>query len=204
MSRAISDLTVKAQTACRLFLAECEKQGLKVLVTETYRTQARQNELYEQGRTKPGNVVTWTKNSRHTNRRAWDICQNIKGKEYSDTGFFKRCGEIAKDLGIIWGGTWKTPDMPHFEIDTDWNEKEADAMTQAEKQEMEALRKRVEELEKNTQVYHYTQDLPDYARPIVQELLDRKIFNGKADDDLALSEDMMRMLVINYNAGLYN
>ena len=79
--RDISALTDKAQEACRLFLAECQKCALKVRITETYRSQERQNYLYEQGRTCAGKVVTSTKNSRHKSRRARDIRQDVKGKE---------------------------------------------------------------------------------------------------------------------------
>ena len=109
--RDISALTKKAQIACSLFLEECRRQGLNVLITETYRSQARQDYLYAQGRTRSGNKVTWTRNSRHTSGRAWDICKNVKGNEYSDSSFFKSCGEVAKSLGIIWGGDWKTPNI---------------------------------------------------------------------------------------------
>lgn len=120
--RDIKELSAQAQKACDLFMEECKKQGLNVLITETYRSQERQNYLYEQGRSRPGQVVTWTRNSRHTSRRAWDICKDVKGQEYNDHTFFRKCGDIAKDLGIIWGGTWATPDTPHFEISTDWKE----------------------------------------------------------------------------------
>ncbi|MDD3040082.1 M15 family metallopeptidase [Bacteroides sp.] len=128
--RDISELSVSAQAACTLFLDKCKKAGLSVLITETYRPQARQNWLYEQGRTRPGNVVTWTRNSRHTGRMAWDICKHVKGQEYSDNSFFVKCGSIAKELGITWGGTWETPDKPHFEISSTWKEpkKEDDEM----------------------------------------------------------------------------
>ena len=122
--RDISELTPNAQKACNLFMAECKRQGLNVLITETYRSQERQNYLYEQGRTRSGKVVTWTKNSRHTSRRAWDICKNVKGQEYSDASFFKKCGEIAKKFNITWGGTWRTPDTPHFEVSENWSYKE--------------------------------------------------------------------------------
>lgn len=122
--RDIDELHPVAQKACRLFLQECKKEGLPVLITETYRSQARQNYLYEQGRTRAGNVVTWTRNSRHTGRMAWDICKNVRGHEYSDQMFFKKCGEIAKQLGITWGGIWKTPDKPHFEVTKDWKHEE--------------------------------------------------------------------------------
>ena len=118
--RDISALTETAQIACNLFMEKCKAEGLNVLITETYRSQERQDYLYAQGRTRSGNKVTWTKNSRHTSCRAWDICKNVKGAEYSDASFFKKCGAIAKELGITWGGTWKTPDTPHFEVDEDW------------------------------------------------------------------------------------
>lgn len=140
----ISELTPAAQRACRLFLDECKRRSLKVRITETYRTQERQNELYARGRTKPGKIVTWTKNSRHTSRRAWDICKNVKGEEYSDTAFFKSCGAVAKELGITWGGAWKTPDMPHFEIDENW--RECDGMTDSEREKFNLLVRQVEKL----------------------------------------------------------
>lgn len=118
--RDIKELSPVTQTACNLFQEECKKAGLRVCITETYRSQARQNYLYEQGRSRAGNVVTWTKNSRHTGRMAWDICKNVKGQEYSDSAFFSKCGQVAKRLGITWGGTWSTPDKPHFEISKEW------------------------------------------------------------------------------------
>lgn len=122
--RDISALSPLAQKACNLFLKECKEAGLNVLITETHRSQARQDYLYAQGRTRPGQVVTWTKNSRHTSKMAWDICKNVRGQEYSDAKFFEQCGKIAKKLGITWGGTWKTPDRPHFEIDSKWKYEE--------------------------------------------------------------------------------
>lgn len=118
--RDIKQLNPVAQKACNLFMSECKKAGLNVLITETYRSQERQNYLYAQGRTRAGNIVTWTTKSNHTGRMAWDICKNVKGKEYSDAKFFEQCGAIAKKLGITWGGTWKTPDRPHFEVTASW------------------------------------------------------------------------------------
>ena len=122
--RDINALSPTAQAACRAFLAVCRKESLPVLITETYRSQARQDYLYAQGRTRAGKVVTWTRNSRHTGRMAWDICKNVKGQEYADAKFFAACGKIAKQLGITWGGTWDTPDQPHFEVTKDWKGKE--------------------------------------------------------------------------------
>jgi len=204
--RSISELTPTAQKACNLFMQKCKDQGLNVLITETYRSQERQNYLYEQGRTRSGNVVTWTKNSRHTSRRAWDIAKNVKGQEYSDSSFFKACGTIAKELGIIWGGTWKTPDTPHFEIGTDWEEPE-------EEIDMEELKKLREEVAfltnaintlgdrvtklSNPMVYNYIdENMPSWARPTIQKLVDEGRLFGNEKGELGLSEDLLRLLVV--------
>ena len=205
--RDINELLPVAQEACRLFLSECKKEKLDVLITETYRSQQRQDELYAKGRTEPGDKVTWTKNSRHTSRLAWDICKNKKGEEYSESAFFASCGAIAKRLGITWGGEWKTPDMPHFEVGKNWSYKGGGEM----EKKINELEKRLAELEneviassaiievlleKQPKRYHYTVEVPEWGRATVQKLLDEGIFSGAAADDLNLSEDMLRMMVI--------
>ncbi|MEH6940761.1 M15 family metallopeptidase [Bacillus sp. JJ722] len=117
--RDVNELKPVAKQACLLFLEECKKAGLDVFITETYRSQARQNYLYEQGRTRPGQKVTWTRNSNHTGRMAWDIAVNPPKNLY-DTATLKKAGAIAKQLGITWGGDWDTPDMPHFQVSSNW------------------------------------------------------------------------------------
>ena len=52
-------------------------------------------------------------------------------------------------------------------------------------------------------VYHYTKELPDWARPTIQKLLDKSIYAGASESDLNLPETLMRVLVINDRAGLY-
>lgn len=117
--RDINELKAVAQQACNLFMKICKSSGLDIFITETYRSQARQNYLYEQGRTSPGNKVTWTRNSRHTSRLAWDIACN--GPDLYDKKILKKAGEIARKLGITWGGDWKDNiDEPHFEVKLNW------------------------------------------------------------------------------------
>ncbi len=89
--------------------------------SQKYRSQARQNYLYEQGRTRPGQVVTWTRNSNHTSRRAWDIAVAPPRNLY-DISTLSKVGAIAKKLGITRGGYWPVGqyDAPHFEIPTTW------------------------------------------------------------------------------------
>lgn len=216
--RDINELTPAAQQACKLFLERCAEKGLKVRITETYRSQERQNYLYEQGRTRPRNKVTWTKNSRHTSRRAWDICQNVKGKEYADSGFFKACGQIAKELGITWGGTWKQADTPHFEIDTNWTkQKEDNTMTQQEREKFNALVKAVEDLThtvdkladrirtlENPMIYNYIdENMPLWARDTIQKLVDKGLLVGD-ENGLHLTDNDLKQFVINDRAGLYD
>jgi hypothetical protein len=49
------------------------RYGYDIGVSETWRPKERQEYLYSLGRTRPGNIVTWTKNSRHTLGNAIDI-----------------------------------------------------------------------------------------------------------------------------------
>ncbi len=179
--RDITELTPLAQQACNLFMAKCKAAGLNVLITETYRSQDRQYYLYAQGRTRTGAKVTWTHNSRHTSRRAWDICQNIKGKEYSDISFFAKAGQIAASLGITWGGTWtSSPDRPHFEISNSWKAP-ATVIIKAEEEE-------------NMTRYNKIEEVPDWAKETISKLIDKGAIADK--DNLNLSEDMLRVMVI--------
>jgi len=116
--RDLNELLPEVKKGAELFLEECKRQGLNVLITETYRSQERQNYLYEQGRTRPGKKVTWTKKSKHTSRRAFDICKNVRGKEYDNSdGFFKKCADIAVSIGFTAGYYWDKQDMPHIQLD---------------------------------------------------------------------------------------
>lgn len=120
-SRDISRLRSDVAANCRVFIQRCADEGLPVLVVETVRDLEYQASLYAQGRTKPGKIVTNQKTpSFHWDKvaLAFDICKNVKGHEYDDADFFRRCGAIGKEMGFTWGGDWKSlPDRPHFQWD---------------------------------------------------------------------------------------
>ena len=177
------------------------------------------NYLYEQGRSRKGYIVTRTKNSRHTSRCAWNICKDINGQEYSDSVFFKACGEIAKLLGIKqWGGTWKQADTPHFEINKDWQPPKAgNKMTEQERKKFNAM---VESFEKFTQIidkladritrlenpmiYNYIdENMPEWARPTIQKFVDKGLLRGD-ENGLHLTDGNLKQLVINDRAELYD
>lgn len=118
-SRDLADLRSDVRRNVEIFLRLCAAEGLKVLVTQTLRDDEYQAWLYAQGRERPGKVVTNSKRtSFHGAGLAFDICQNVRGAEYTDAAFFTRCGEIGKRVGFSWGGDFKGfPDRPHLQWD---------------------------------------------------------------------------------------
>lgn len=119
MSRKIEDLTPETQAKYFLFKSAMADARIEYIVTCTLRTKEEQYDLYAQGRTKPGKIVTWTLNSRHLKGTAFDICLLKNGKLNWDTDDpdWQQAGKIGMDIGLIWGGSWaKNPDFPHFEL----------------------------------------------------------------------------------------
>lgn len=118
---ALDELSPKTKELATEFLEKCEENGLSVRITETYRTQARQDMLYEQGRSTSGSIVTWTKNSKHTSRRAFDICEKGTDNPYDDLEFFRKCAEIGEEVGLTPGYYFEeSQDMPHYELNRWW------------------------------------------------------------------------------------
>jgi peptidoglycan LD-endopeptidase CwlK len=103
-------------------------------VLEGIRTPERQRQLYAQGRTAPGPVVTWTLNSRHFVQKdgyghavdlaPWPIDWNTLSKfDAIADAMFKAAKELKVD--IRWGADWDSDgnprergetDSPHFEL----------------------------------------------------------------------------------------
>lgn len=71
--------------------------GSEVSVVESVRSQQRQDNLFAQGRSAPGNVVTWTQNSAHTRGQAADVI--VDGRWENAEGF-ARLQQIAKEEGL--------------------------------------------------------------------------------------------------------
>lgn len=122
MSRDITLCHPELQEKAKRLISECNKQGLKVMIGETFRTVREQNSLYAQGRTKPGSIVTYAKGSSYSSMHQWGVAFDIirndgKGAYYDKDGWFKRVGKIGKSLGLEWGGDWVSPvDKPHFQL----------------------------------------------------------------------------------------
>lgn len=73
-------LTSELQTYVVIAQSVAANMGLEAVVLETWRDPARHSQLYAQGRTEPGPIVTWTQRSAHCDRKAVDIGLKLKGK----------------------------------------------------------------------------------------------------------------------------
>ena len=102
---------------------KCVGAGLPIKIGESFRSVAEQDALYAQGRTQPGSIVTNARGSSYSSQHQWGIAADFyraDGKgAYNESGdYFKKVGELAKNLGLGWGGDWKSlKDNPHFQWD---------------------------------------------------------------------------------------
>lgn len=115
----------RLQTLTAQLIDKCADAGLPIKIGESFRSVAEQDALYAQGRTQPGSIVTNAKGSSYSSQHQWGIAADFyraDGKgAYNESGdYFKRVGAIAKQLGLAWGGDWKSiVDKPHLYL-PDW------------------------------------------------------------------------------------
>ncbi|WLR53178.1 M15 family metallopeptidase [Bacillus tianshenii] len=111
-------------------VARSADKGIEIAITDGHRTVEEQNQLYEKGRSKGGNIVTYAKGgeSYHNyglaidfalqldnGRVVWDTSRDDNGNGKSD---WMEVVAIAKDLGFEWGGDWENfKDYPHLQMD---------------------------------------------------------------------------------------
>lgn len=95
--------------------------GVTWKMVEGFRTPEYQNELYQQGRTKEGPIVThrdgYKKRSVHQSSLAADFLPFKDGKITTiSRDHWDYYGHLVRQLGLIWGGDWKKfLDLPHCE-----------------------------------------------------------------------------------------
>jgi peptidoglycan L-alanyl-D-glutamate endopeptidase CwlK len=121
MSREISDLDADVQDMAVELLKRANDKHIVLIVTQTRRTYAEQTEIWEQGRSSAGAIVTHAPAgySWHNFGRAFDVA--IKSYPFDLTpknlydGPWEEVGAMGEAVGLEWGGRWKHPDKPHFE-----------------------------------------------------------------------------------------
>lgn len=125
-SRSLDDLHPIFQPYARAFVAACRVDGLEVLVYCTRRTMEEQAELYAQGRTKPGRIVTHARpgQSAHNYGLALDAVPMLAGKPQWQTSspLWQQFGRLARAAGCEWAGDWKRfREFPHVQM-TSWKD----------------------------------------------------------------------------------
>jgi hypothetical protein len=86
----------------RQIISDAAADGTKLMVFETYRSQARQSRLFAQGATQLKTVGV------HHYGLACDLVKDISGSP-SWKGDFKFLGKLAKKYELVWGGDWGKP-----------------------------------------------------------------------------------------------
>lgn len=103
--------------------------GFKMAVFEGYRCPQRSDWLYEQGRSRPGKVVTKAKAwaSWHNYATAVDLVFfNGKDWDWKQAADYAKPVAVMKSLGFTCGADWA--DYPHFQIDGGLSTAEAKAI----------------------------------------------------------------------------
>jgi len=121
--KVIATLLPEVQPYARALVTKAAGNGITIKVISGLRTYAEQDDLYAQGRTKPGQIVTNARAgySNHNFGIAFDIGV-FEGSRYLDESpKYKAVGVLGMDLGLEWGGNWKTiQDEPHFQLRPKW------------------------------------------------------------------------------------
>ena len=91
-------------------LADAAVHGVALMVFETYRSEERQEALFEQGASQLRKVGV------HHYGLACDIVKSVGGQP-SWKGDFSLLGVLAHAHGLIWGGDWGHPERSHSFVD---------------------------------------------------------------------------------------
>lgn len=137
--KVIATLLPQVQPMARALVQKAASVGITIKVISGLRTYAEQDALYAQGRTTPGDIVTNARagQSNHNFGIAFDVGVFEGNKYLRDSPKYKAVGVLGTDLGLEWGGNWKSiVDQPHFQLRPAW----ARALT--EKQMLAELRSR--------------------------------------------------------------
>jgi hypothetical protein len=104
-TKPISDMKLLEPVArqnVQQIIDDAAAQGIKLMVYETYRSQERQELLYQQKATQLETVGV------HHYGLACDLVKDVGGHP-SWKGDFKFIQKLAKKHGFIWGGDWGKP-----------------------------------------------------------------------------------------------
>jgi peptidoglycan L-alanyl-D-glutamate endopeptidase CwlK len=121
--KAIATLLPEVRPVARALVQKAAAGGVTIKILCGLRTYEEQEALYAQGRTAPGNIVTNSRGgfSNHNFGIAFDVGVFEGNKYMPESPKYKAVGVLGADLGLEWGGNWKTfVDQPHFQLRPAW------------------------------------------------------------------------------------
>jgi peptidoglycan L-alanyl-D-glutamate endopeptidase CwlK len=116
--RNLDNLHPHVKKLAKELILSCKKQGVPIYVCRTFVTLEEQENIYAQGRTIPGAILTHFKPgySLHNYGLAFDIlCTKNCETPWDENTAYRIIGGIGKDIGLTWGGDKKIHSVTHFE-----------------------------------------------------------------------------------------
>jgi peptidoglycan L-alanyl-D-glutamate endopeptidase CwlK len=135
---SLQKLHPEVDAAREQLMKNVQDKGITIKIVEGFRSIEEQNQLYAQGRTKPGEKVTNAKGGQsyhnyglaidfaifdqETSKLSWDMKKDGNKNGIAD---WHEVAQEAKKLGFTWGGDWKRfKDYPHLQMTFDQSIKE--------------------------------------------------------------------------------
>ncbi len=121
--KVIATLLPEVRPYARALVHKAAANGIRIKVISGHRSYAEQDELYAQGRSKPGPVVTKARGgySNHNFGIAFDIGVFEGNRYLGESPKYRAVGVLGTELGLEWGGNWKDlVDQPHFQLRPAW------------------------------------------------------------------------------------
>lgn len=119
----IATLHPQVRPYARALVMKAAAAGITIKVISGLRSYAEQDALYAKGRSKPGPKVTNARGgySNHNFGIAFDVGVFDGTRYIPESSRYKVVGALGKELGLEWGGNWKTiQDEPHFQLRPRW------------------------------------------------------------------------------------
>jgi peptidoglycan L-alanyl-D-glutamate endopeptidase CwlK len=118
------------EQATQQLIQQMKARGILIKITEDFRSFAKQDQLYAQGRSLPGPIVTYARGGEsfhnyglaidfalvdpQTKKLSWDLRRDRNKNGQAD---WQEVVQVAKQLGFAWGGDWTGfKDRPHLEM----------------------------------------------------------------------------------------
>lgn len=120
-SNNIDTLHPQVKDRCEALIKRMEELGKPIWISSCLRTFKEQDNLYAQGRTSSGGIVTNAQGgqSYHNYGLAFDAVFQQYNWNPPSEDWWEELGKEGKALGLEWGGDWQGfRDRPHFE----WHE----------------------------------------------------------------------------------